>query len=182
MNSAECKRIESASECDRNQLLRSLFERAVVSKTGLMLQLNTRALAEHIPLCSSRNGVEPGDLYINVPMTIRRRGQEMRLVVGAEEKQEARQDDALTLLIARATLLREQLEQGAVRSIGEFAGTQGMHHTDAKKLVPLGYLAPSIVENILAGQQPVELTARTLHRMTDLPLCWKRQRGRLGFH
>lgn len=106
----------------------------------------------------------------------------MRLVVGAEKQPEVRPDDALILLVARATLLRAQLEDGAVESIGEFAEAQAMHHADAKKLVPLGYLAPSIVEDILAGRQPVELTARALHRMTDLPSCWQQQRMRLGFN
>jgi hypothetical protein len=57
-----------------------------------------------------------------------------------------------------------------------------MHHSDAKKLVQLGYLAPSIVEDILIGHQPVELTARELHRMTDFPLCGAEQRQRLAFH
>lgn len=176
---AEC--IERAGEGDRNQLLRSLLNRVVVSKTGLMLRLNNKAIAEHTSPCSRRMDVEARELCIQVSFTIRRRGQEMRLVVGAEEQPESRPDDALILLVARATLLREQLETGAISSIGEFAEAQGMHHADAKKLVPLGYLTPSIVEDILAGRQPIEMTARTLHRMTDLPICWRQQRARLGF-
>lgn len=44
--------------------------------------------------------------------------------------------------------------------MSEFAEAQGIHHSDAKKLVPLGYLVPNIIEDILNGHQPVELAAR----------------------
>ncbi|MGB6229939.1 MAG: site-specific recombinase resolvase [Litorimonas sp.] len=103
------------------------------------------------------------------------------MVIGAAEEAEASPDQALIRLVARAALLREQLGRGVIESISEFAEVQGMHHADVKKLVPLGYLAPSIVEDILAGRQPVQMTARALQRMTDLPLCWEQQRVRLGF-
>lgn len=106
----------------------------------------------------------------------------MKMVLGAKDPPTSNPDQALILLIARATLLRDQLESGEITSITEFAKIYGRHHSDAKKLVPLGYLAPSIVEDILRGHQPVELTARDLHRMTDLPLCWGQQRQRLAFH
>ena len=64
----------------------------------------------------------------------------------------------------------------------KFAEAQGIRHGDAKKLVPLGYLAPCVSEDTLKGHQPVELTARELQRITDLPLCWAQQRQRLAFH
>jgi site-specific DNA recombinase len=48
--------------------------------------------------------------------------------------------------------------------------------------MPLAFLAPDIVEAILAGTQPVELTAETLTRHADLPLSWADQKRSLGFH
>ncbi len=46
---------------------------------------------------------------------------------------------------------------------------------------PLGLLAPDIVEAILAGRQPIELTAKRLKRIRDLPVSWAEQRRVLGF-
>jgi hypothetical protein len=46
--------------------------------------------------------------------------------------------------------------------------------------LPLAFLAPDIVEAILQGRQPVELTALRLKR-TRLPLSWVEQRRLLGF-
>lgn len=102
------------------------------------------------------------------------------MILAAKNVLTSNLDEALVLLVARAVLLRDQLEANEITSIGEFAEVQGIHHSDAKKLVPLGYLAPSIMDDILKGHQPVELTARELHRMTDLPLCWAQQRQRLA--
>jgi len=47
--------------------------------------------------------------------------------------------------------------------------------------MPLAFLAPDIVEAILAGTQPADLTTQTLIRRTDLPLNWAEQRALLGF-
>ena len=49
-------------------------------------------------------------------------------------------------------------------------------------LMPLAFLATDVVETILAGTQPVELTAETLTRYSDLPLSWADQKRSLGFN
>jgi site-specific DNA recombinase len=48
--------------------------------------------------------------------------------------------------------------------------------------MPLAFLAPDIVEAILAGTQPVDLTAETLTRRADLPLSWSEQKSLFGFN
>jgi hypothetical protein len=47
--------------------------------------------------------------------------------------------------------------------------------------MPLAFLAPDIVAAILAGRQPVDLTAETLTKRTDLPLGWGEQKTLLDF-
>jgi hypothetical protein len=49
------------------------------------------------------------------------------------------------------------------------------------RLIPLAFLAPDIVEKILSGAQPVDLTTDELTKRIDLPLDWAEQRGALGF-
>jgi hypothetical protein len=48
--------------------------------------------------------------------------------------------------------------------------------------MPLAFLAPDIVEAILAGTQPVDLTAGTLTRRADLSLSWSEQKSLFGFN
>ncbi|MCK5713320.1 MAG: hypothetical protein KAI25_11425 [Hyphomicrobiaceae bacterium] len=45
----------------------------------------------------------------------------------------------------------------------------------------LAHLAPDIVEQILEGKQPVDLTVERLRSLVPLPPSWNDQRERLGF-
>jgi len=48
-----------------------------------------------------------------------------------------------------------------------------------RRLVDLAFLSPELVEAILQGRQPVDLTATRLAAL-DLPLDWTDQRGLLA--
>jgi hypothetical protein len=45
--------------------------------------------------------------------------------------------------------------------------------------IPLVFLAPTVVEAIANGRQPVEATVKALTRRIDLPLLWTAQRHEL---
>jgi site-specific DNA recombinase len=47
--------------------------------------------------------------------------------------------------------------------------------------MPLAFLAPDIVEAIIAGKQPAHLTNYMLIRQIDMPLEWEAQRVAFGF-
>ena len=65
------------------------------------------------------------------PMNIKRRGQELKLVIGGIENTSRKPDEALIKLISRAFALRTGLETGEYGSIMEFANKVGMDHADA---------------------------------------------------
>ena len=48
-------------------------------------------------------------------------------------------------------------------------------------LIPLAFLAPDIVESVLAGTQPVHVTTEMLTKRIDLPIDWKEQESLLDF-
>jgi site-specific DNA recombinase len=49
------------------------------------------------------------------------------------------------------------------------------------RVLRLAYLAPDIIEAIVEGRQPPELTANKLVRFKNFPLDWPGQREALGF-
>ena len=49
------------------------------------------------------------------------------------------------------------------------------------RLVRFSYLAPDIIQAILDGRQPRDLTADKLLALSRLPLTWHEQRRVLGF-
>ena len=121
------------------------------------------------------------EITLTKPMIIKRRGQEMRMVIGGQEVAQANPDQALIKLIARAHALRAGLEDGSISSIKDFAVQQHIDHADAKRLLPLSYLAPDIVEAILDGRQPEDVCVSTLRTGYYLPVLWAEQRHKLGF-
>ena len=62
----------------------------------------------------------------------------------------------------------------APRSLQELAKRHGISRRYIRRLVGLAFLSPELVEAILQGRQPVELTATRLTEL-DLPLDWTEQ-------
>ena len=60
------------------------------------------------------------------------------------------------------------------------AKRQGVGPSYFTRLVRLSYLAPDIIEAILDGRQPPDLTADKLLAHSRLPLTWREQRTVLG--
>ena len=118
-----------------------------------------------------------------IPISIRRRGVEMRLVLydGENGVANTRVDAALVKAIVRGRKWFEQLASGRARSFAEIARAEGVTNRYVAHLVPLAFLAPDIVVRILSGTQPVELTTEELTKRVDLPLVWTEQGTVLGF-
>jgi hypothetical protein len=109
-----------------------------------------------------------------IPISLRRRGHELRLVHGASHSKAKECDDGLIRLLAASRRAWEELQHKAAL----LDATRRSHLT---RLARLHFLAPDIITAILDGRQPVELTSRALLRIADLPLDWSGQRQALGF-
>jgi len=70
---------------------------------------------------------------------------------------------------------------GSAASITELAVRENEDRNEISRHLPLAFLAPDIVDKILKGLQPVELTAEKLRRVGPLPYRWDEQRALLGF-
>jgi hypothetical protein len=90
-------------------------------------------------------------------------------------------DRNLIDLIARTRRWFVRITKGETVSVREIAREEGMDEGDVSRFLPLAFLAPDIVESILAGKQPVELTAEKLKRFRNLPHSWEEKRRLLGF-
>jgi hypothetical protein len=64
-------------------------------------------------------------------------------------------------------------------SLADLAKQQGKCRKHLAKLIELSCLAPDIVTAILAGKQPLSLTASKL-RSVELPMAWDQQRALLS--
>jgi hypothetical protein len=72
-----------------------------------------------------------------------------------------------------------QLLNGEVASVAELARTAGVSPRYVARTLRMGFLAPDIIEAILAGQQTAALNLEIFRR--PIPLDWSAQRLMLGF-
>ena len=52
--------------------------------------------------------------------------------------------------------------------------------SNIRRRIELVFLSPAIISKILSGEQPADLTLKTLSS-TDIPMNWSEQWTRLGF-
>ena len=111
---------------------------------------------------------------------LRRRGTEARLVLTAGDAAK-KPDVPLLKTIAKARAWFEAISAGGARSLVEIAMHEGVTGKYVGNLISLAFLAPTVVEAIAAGRQPVELTAKALiARARTLPRDWVAQARQLG--
>jgi hypothetical protein len=91
-------------------------------------------------------------------------------------------DTSLVRLLVRACAIRERLVADRSLTLEEIAKVESIVPSYATRLFRLTLLAPDVVNAILSGRHPPELTARRLMDNTRLPLEWQEQRQQLGFN
>jgi hypothetical protein len=95
-------------------------------------------------------------------MQIKRRGVELRLVFNGDRRKAQKADPALLKAIARAHRWFDQLVAGRVASMAEIGKRESVPKNFVSWLIRLAFLAPEIVEAIIQGSHPSDLTAQTL--------------------
>ena len=112
-----------------------------------------------------------------VPFTIRKRGGRKLVLTPdgevAAAVPRARVDSALLKALARGFRWRKLLETGDYATIEEIAEAENINPSYVSRVLRTTLLAPKIVETILAGKQPEELTMA--RAMQPFPLEWSQQ-------
>jgi site-specific DNA recombinase len=155
----------------------SLIERVELKRDGIQITLDLRALlpAERFP--ASGANLRMTRL---LPLQIRRRGVETRLVLPGEAIAVPRRDPALLRALARGYQWFGELAAGTAVSTTQIAAREGLSDSYVRHLVPLALLAPSVVESISAGRQGVGLSAERLKTQAGVPIEWEAQQRLLA--
>lgn len=87
-------------------------------------------------------------------------------------------DTALINALVRAWSWRRKLEKGEIRSLSDLARGAGVTRPYVSRILRLAYLAPDLIEAVLAGRQPSGLTLESVR--DPIPLDWAEQRRLFG--
>ena len=161
----------------RRELVRRLVRRVILKPGSLTIDIDRSAIvAELLPeLAQSKSEQDDETISIECPISLKRRGVELRMVVTNSAHPHREPDASLVQLILRAHRYLAMLNDGQGRTLSDIAVTERVELSEVSRVLPLAFLSPSIVDSILAGTQPVSLTAQRLSRLADLPASWKQQ-------
>ena len=148
--------------------LAKLVERVELTSDGLHLTCTLPTADKTEPLSLSRF----------IPLQIKRRGIEMKLVINAANPA-PKADPALFKAIARAHRWTGEILSGQVASSADIATREGIAESYVTKIVKLAFLAPEIVTAIVEGTHAADLTADGLVQKLDLPIDWNDQKALL---
>jgi hypothetical protein len=165
-------KVESSQQVETREDMSPLIERVELKREGMQISLNLRAL-----LPADRFPAGGANLRMTrlVPLQMRRRGIETRLVIPGEEVTVPRTDPAPLRALARGYQWFAELAAGTAVSTRQIAAREGVSDSYVRHLVPLALLAPSIVESTCAGRQGVCLSAERLKTQAGTPIEWAAQ-------
>ncbi len=169
------------SPAERAKVVRDLIEKVVIEENAITIRMRRSSLSGGAVVPPSSENPSDSPIELTAPVAFRRRGGEMRLVLPgvATQNESSRCDPTLIKALARGRAWFEELAAGRARSLRELAERDGITRRYVRRLVDLAFLSPELVEAILHGRQPVELTATRLTEL-DLPLDWTDQRSLLA--
>lgn len=153
----------------RIETMQSLVERITVGTENLRIRIKAGAIGA------------TAQTSIDQPVQLKRCGMAMRLIVRNGATPEAPQVDAkLVGLISKAQEWFAELASGRCSGVAEIAENAQVSTSYVTRVMHLAFLAPDIVERIVRGEGPPDLTAERLGRMGPLPIEWAAQRKLLG--
>ena len=150
----------------------ALIDRIDLQAGQLSIRINAgklETLLEH-DLAES----QPDILTITAPFQLRKRGVETKLIFADEPTV---RDDVLIRNIAKAHVWFEQMKAG--KTLSEIATAAGTSNHRVQQMIELAFLAPNIVNDILAGKQPTGFTSNWF-KQHKLPIDWQAQRDLLA--
>jgi hypothetical protein len=171
----------SKSVAEQRELLQRVIKQIILIEPGLQIVIIRSALRAALLGQPLAIGKSTQDVFtITIDAQIKRCGGEVRLVVpsGSETQMPKRPSLPLIKAVARAYRWPEMIMRGEFQSRQSVAQFEDVDQRYAGRILQFAFLAPDIVESILEGRQPADLTVQRL--LCGFPLNWAEQRKALG--
>jgi hypothetical protein len=181
---AQCHAWAALAPDQLRALLRTLIIKVTIASNTIAMVLSKAALRAWLltgtghcvadSAAPAHRGFEDDVIELTLEARPRRCGREVRLMVTPDEGSSARsrEDPQLLKALAQGRLWLDQLLRGEARSLRSLAKSARLSERYVSQVVHCAFLAPDLVEAVLQGRQPVQLT---LTQMKALPLDWNEQ-------
>jgi hypothetical protein len=166
-------------------LLTALIERIDVGANRIDIHFRPTRLAALLGTTTAApmpSAADDETQILSVPIKLRRSGREIKMLIeGTNLFATAKPDARLIKLLIKAGRFNTTLVDSDGVPFAALAKREGVSPSYFTRLVRLSYLAPDIIQAILDGRQPRDLTADKLLAHSRLPLTWHEQRAVLRF-
>ena len=159
--------------------LQSLVTRIEIAEASIAVILNLAEVCQALEL-SPLDSDEKQFHTLTAPIRLTKRGVEQRLVIG-NGVVVTRRDATLVQAIARAHAWFEDIRVGRIADLTQLAIREQLPRSYVQAHMPLACLAPKIIQAILEGRQPADLTLKQLMYRTALSADWDTQCRQLQF-
>ena len=180
-------RIADGGTAEQRKIILKAVERIEVRRGSITIRIRRDGLAQLLfkdfprDETGERAGGDDSIFPYDISVSLKKRGVEKKFVITDDRNAPANFDTPLIAAVAKGHKWFVALRSGRAKSVSNLAAQCGIERTEVGRILQLGFLAPDIVAAILAGRQPMELTATRLRRIGDLPVSWEEQRRVLGF-
>ena len=165
---------------DMRALARQITSRVTLSPDQIEIVVGTGKLAGSLGYSVSLEKRTEPTIVLSIAAELRRAGKGKRMAIGEQNRAEI--DLSLVRLMQEAFAARNHLLADTTESINAITARLAKSKGRMTSLMRLSYLAPPIIDDILSGRQPPELSAKRLLQLSrDLPLDWASQRIFLRF-
>lgn len=160
----------------QRDVISDLVGEVVVHPHEIAIRLSVATLCR---ACAIDPANSPDSISLTAPVRLTRTGLALRLVQrDGRPVTKGKPDPGLIALLRKARNWWEQLQTGTI-DIATIAHQEKVNDSWVSRVVRLNFLAPAIVEAILAGTQPASVSATSL-RTASLPIGWDEQVAMFG--
>jgi site-specific DNA recombinase len=172
--SALASELRSGSGVVQREVVVALVDRVTIGTVSVRIELKREALATRLLGDASGELDLDGAIVIEATFSATRRGVETKLVIEGDgaTSVDREPDAALVKAVARGHAWFDDLVTGRAKSVNEIAAREGLNPRYVARLLDLAFLPPTLVEAILEGMQPADMTAEQLSRTERGSLLW----------
>ena len=146
----------------------ALISSAAISPGKLIVQLNSEVIADSLEVREDR--IDGAHLRLEAAFQLRRKGVETKIILGGEPPE---LDEVLIRNIVKARNWFEAIKRG--ETFAKIAAREGISKRRIQDVVDLAFLAPDILQQVIAGTLPLQAASDVLIKR-GVPGRWTEQR------
>ncbi|MGE0830250.1 MAG: recombinase family protein [Hyphomonadaceae bacterium] len=161
---------------DAQDRVAAAVQKIVLSRTAITIVVHAEAAAKNTKEDASHESYGEDVCRIEASIALGRMRSGKHMIAPRDAARAPSLDRALVRAVVQARQWAQQLAYSGEPSIQGLAKREGVCPMYLGRLLPLGFLAPDLVEDILDGHQPTQLRLSHLVEQT-LPASWTAQRA-----